>query len=270
MPPRTEHMSPPLTPIRVPFDAWYVAYEPRLVDKDGNPRPGHLLHHVELLNLNRRNFLCPLQPERMFAAGSELSDWPRLPGVGYRVTQEQRIIVAVMFHNPTDEEVSNAYLEVHIHYVLPGTSRLTNIYPAWFLVTHCGATIYDLPPGLHVKGSELVVPHSGKLLGVGGHIHDYGRQLRLENTTRKEHIATLDISLREDGRLRSIPVVVFPSPGGYRVEADDAIKATAVYDNPTGRPLPKAAMGIVVGYFLPDRDEELAALTRDPTSLWRR
>jgi hypothetical protein len=270
LPPRTEHMTPPVRPISIPFDAWYVAYEPRLVDADGKTRPGQLLHHVELLNIDRRNFICPHQAERMFAAGSELSGWPRLPGVGYRVSKGHRIAVAAMFHNPTDERVSNAYLEVGIHYALPGSATLRNIYPAWFLVSHCGPTIYDLPPGPNVKTSELVVAYAGKLLGVGGHIHDYGRQLRLENATRTEQIATLNIELHADGRLRSIPTVVFPQPQEYRLDAGDTVKVTAMYDNPTGRQLPKAAMGIVVGYFLPDNDQELAALTRDPMSQWRR
>ncbi len=270
LPPRTGHITTPVGPISIPFDAWYVAYEPRLVDQDGKTRPGQLLHHVELLNIDRRNFICPQQAERMFAAGSELSDWPRLPGVGYRVTKGHRIGVAAMFHNPSDERISNAYLEVSIHYALPGSATLKNIYPAWFLVSHCGPTIYDLPPGPLVKTSELVVAYSGKLLGVGGHIHDYGRQLRLENATRNEQIASLNIELHADGRLRSIPTVVFPQPREYRLDAGDTVKVTAVYDNPTGRRLPKAAMGIVVGYFLPENDQELAALTRDPMSQWRR
>ena len=266
--PSTEHMSPPVAPISVPFDAWYVAYEPRVVDADGKPRPGQLLHHVELLNIDRRNFICPRQPERLFAAGSELSDWPQLSGVGYRVTKGQRIVVAAMFHNPTDQEVSNAYLEVRIRYALPDAARLTNVYPTWFLVSHCGPTVYDLPPGRHVKSSELAVVYSGKLLGVGGHIHDYGRQLRLDNATRNEHIATLDINVDADGRLRSIPVIVFPQ--GYRINAGETVKVTAVYDNPTGRAMLKAAMGIVVGYFLPVDDRELALLRRDPASEWKR
>ncbi len=33
---------------------------------------------------------------------------------------------------------------------------------------------------------------------------------------------------------------------------------TASYDNPTGQRLPHGAMGIVVGYFLPDDDARMA------------
>jgi hypothetical protein len=266
--PRTEHMNPPVPLISVPFDAWYIGYEPRVVSDDREPGPRHVLHHVELLNIDRRNFICPRQAERMFAAGSELSDWPQLPGVGYRVAKGQRIAVAAMLHNATDQQVSNAYLELRIRYALPDAARLTNMYPAWFLVSHCGPTIYDLPPGRNVKSSELTVGYSGKLLGIGGHIHDHGRQLRLNNVTRGEHIGTLNTDVDADGRLRSIPVVVFPE--GYRINAGEAVKVTAVYENSTGRALPNAAMGIVVGYFLPDDDRELAALTRDPASEWKR
>lgn len=205
VPPRMDHVSAPIATIRVPFDAWYVGYEPRVVDEGGRGSRTQVLHHVELLNIDRRNFICPRQPERMFAAGSELSHWPRVPGVGYRVARDQRIAVAVMLHNHSDHEASNSYLEIRIHYALPGATRLANVYPAWFVVSHCGPTIYDLPPGPHVKASEMVVPYPGALVGVGGHIHDYGRELRLDNATRDEHIATLKIDVDADGRLRPFP-----------------------------------------------------------------
>jgi hypothetical protein len=48
------------------------------------------------------------------------------------------------------------------------------------------------------------------------------------------------------------------------------VKVTAIYENPTGRHLPKAAMGIVVAYFLPYDAGKVAALKRDRSGGWRR
>ena len=59
-----------------------------------------------------------------------------------------------------------------------------------------------------------------------------------------------------------MPVVRFTDRGGYRLNKGAVVKVTAIYDNPTGKLLPEAAMGIVVGYFLPDDDRQLAALRK--------
>jgi len=48
------------------------------------------------------------------------------------------------------------------------------------------------------------------------------------------------------------------------------VKVTAVYDNPTGQKLPKAAMGVAVGYFLPDNDQAIAKLKLEPRIRFRR
>jgi len=270
VPPRTDHATVRVPLLAVPFDGWFVAYQPRLVDENGATMPGRVLHHVELLNTARPNFICPQLEELMFAAGAELSDWPALPGVGYPVAKGTPIRIVPMLTNPTDQPISNAYLALRIPYRLSGGMQLKNIYPAWFMVTHCGPTMYDLRLGTNVTTSEFTVPYSGKLLGVGGHIHDYGRELRLESLTRNEQITALKTVLDSEGRFLSIPTIVFPQPRGYRLDSGDTVKVTAVYDNPSGRLLQKAAMGIVIGYFLPDKDEELAILRRDPRIRWRR
>jgi hypothetical protein len=60
-----------------------------------------------------------------------------------------------------------------------------------------------------------------------------------------------------------MPVVTFFIQGGYRLAADEVLRVTAHYDNPTGHHLPDGAMGIVVGYFLPDNDAKMGAFKRD-------
>jgi len=63
--------------------------------------------------------------------------------------------------------------------------------------------------------------------------------------------------------LLAMPIVSFAERGGYRLNQGEVVKVTAMYDNPTGKPLPEGAMGIVVGYFLPDNDTQMAALKRN-------
>ena len=144
-----------------------------------------------------------------------------------------------------------------IEYRLASKEQLKSVYPAWFDVQQCGDSDYDLKLGRNVTSGTLRLDYSGILLGVGGHLHDYGRQLVLENLTRKQNIATLDASLDEKGRLLSIPLTLFVQQGGYHLSKDDLVKVTARYDNQSGKELPQGAMGIVVGYFLPDTDSEM-------------
>jgi hypothetical protein len=97
---------------------------------------------------------------------------------------------------------------------------------------------------------------------VGGHLPYYGLRLDLVNATRNETVTTLVPHLDSQGRIRSIPIVTFLDRGGYRMIRDETIAVATIYDNPTGRKRPDGAMGIVVGYFLPDNDSEMSVYQR--------
>ncbi|MFQ5691257.1 MAG: hypothetical protein ACE5HQ_13425, partial [Gemmatimonadota bacterium] len=50
--------------------------------------------------------------------------------------------------------------------------------------------------------------------------------------------------------------------GGRRLEEGEVLRVTARYQNPTGRAIPAGAMGIAVGYFLPDDGARMAVFAR--------
>ncbi len=268
LPAQTDHMGVAQAPDFfwvVPFDGWLVAYHPRLLSAAGDAGPGRLLHHVAFWNTRRSDFLCPNKEEHIFGAGGEMNDWPGVPGYGYRVRKGERIRIETMFHNPTETPYPQTYLEVRIEYRAVGdvqAAQIKSVYPSWFDVMRCGDSGYDLQPGKNVTTGEITLRHSGTLLGVGGHLHDYGRRLVLENLSRKEEVAALDASLDPQGRIVSMPVVTYYDRGGYRLGRGERLRVTATYDSPAAKPLPDGAMGIVVGYFLPDNDAEMAALRR--------
>jgi hypothetical protein len=266
LPANADHMQiaqPPALYFRIPVDGWITAYHPRLVDEAGKPEPGRLLHHVAFHNASRPDFLCPNKLEHTFGAGGELNDWPAVPGFGYRVHRGDRMRVTAMFHNPTEDAYLATFLEVRMEYQPTGSgSGLKSVYPAWFDVGSCGNSEYDLPAGPSTRKGKVTLGYSGILLGVGGHMHDYGRRLTLENTTRGEQVARLDSKLDATGHIVSMPIVLFLTRGGYRLQKGDTLETTADYDNPTGHALKNGAMGIVVGYFLPGDDTQLQALHR--------
>lgn len=260
----------------IPVDGWLLSYAPRLTDGAGQQVPGRLLHHVAFWNTGRSDFLCPNKEEHIFGAGGEMNEWLSLPGVGYRVGTGDSIRVSTMFHNPTPVDRPEVYLEVRVAYEEEGAAQepRRNVYPAWFDVQECGSSGYDLAPGTDVTTGEIELPVSGRLLGVGGHLHDHGKELVLGLVRRDggagdgtdgavREIARLEPRIDEDGRILSVPVVPFLLEGGRTLEAGDPVRVTARYENPTGGRIPEGAMGIVVGYFLPDDDAEMDRFRRD-------
>lgn len=267
LPARTSHMQtaqPRPQFFAIPFDGWIVAYHPQLVDGDGNPIPGRLLHHVAFYNTARPDFICPNKQEHIFGAGGEMNDWPATPGFGYRVLRGDRIRITSMFHNPTATSYSAAYLQVRMEYRKldsPG-APLQSVYPTWLDVKGCGDSSYDLKPGPNLTIGEVTLRYPGILLGVGGHMHDYGRELLLKNLSRKQTVADLRAKVDGKGHLLSMPIVLFMKEGGYRVAPGDRMQITAAYDNPSGHLLRQGAMGIVVGYFIPADPKQFARLHR--------
>ncbi len=270
LPAHTSHTKMPQPPDLlwgVPMEGWLLAYHPKLVDSNGNAVPGTVLHHVAFWNENRPDFLCPNKEEHIFGAGSEMTDWAEVPGYGYRVRKGDNIRIETMIHNPTAISYDKAYLEVVIPFQeAPGDASTAvprkNVYPAWMDVASCGDSSYDLPPGKSEKTGTVTVKYDGVLLGVGGHLHDYGKQIVLQDISRKETVATLDAKTDAQGLLESVPVKLFVQEGGYKFAKGDALRISATYDNPTGKLLPDGAMGIAVGYFVAVDDTKLAALHR--------
>ncbi|MBI3403904.1 MAG: hypothetical protein HY046_00405, partial [Acidobacteria bacterium] len=186
-------------------------------------------------------------------------------GFGYRVRKGDRIRINTMMHNPTDASYPQVTLEVKMEYkpaTVNAAAQLKSVYPTWFDVKTCGNSGYDLTPGANVTTGDFTLKYSGMLLGVGGHMHDYGEKLELVNASRKETVAALDSKLDAKGLIQSMPIVTFADRGGYPLKAGEKITVTARYDNRTGKPLPDGAMGIVVGYFLPADDTQMAAYAR--------
>jgi hypothetical protein len=270
LPAHTSHMKMPQPPDliwEVAMEGWLLAYHPKLVDAGGNAVPGTVLHHVAFWNENRADFLCPNKEEHIFGAGSEMTDWAEVPGYGYRVQKGDKIRIETMMYNPTATSYDKAYLEVVIPFEeIPGDASASaprkNVYPAWMDVASCGNSGYDLPAGKSEKTGTVTVKYDGVLLGVGGHLHDYGKEIVLQDVSRKEIVATLEAKADAEGHLESVPVKLFVQDGGYKFAKGDILKVSATYDNSSGKLLRDGAMGIAVGYFAAADDAKMAALRR--------
>ncbi|HEV2287849.1 MAG TPA: hypothetical protein VGR81_02735 [Candidatus Acidoferrales bacterium] len=269
LPAHSSHMTvaqPPVFFLTIPFDGWLVAYHPRVIDNHGVPLPNKLLHHTAFYNTARPDFLCHNKDEHIFGAGGEMNDWPAVPGFGYPVRKGDRIRISAMFANPTAKNYPDVFLEVRMDYKISDANQppLQDVYPAWFDVMGCGDSGYTLPSGESMRTGHFKLRYSGKLLGVGGHLHDYGEWLVLKDTTANITLANLAAKTDLAGHVLAMPVGSFAAQGGVALSKGDVIEVTDAYNNATGNPIDDGAMGIVVGYFLPDDQAALAALRRKP------
>ena len=272
LPAHTSHMrmaQPPDETWTISSAGWLLGYRARLLDASGGAVPGVVLHHVAFWNENRPDFLCPNKDEHIFGAGGELTDWAPMPGFGYRVEKGDRIRIETMVHNPTPTAYPAVYLEVAIPYAdAASPAAVRNFYPAWMDVGSCGSSGYDLPAGPSTKVGTVPVKFDGVLLGVGGHMHDYAKELVLEDSRSQDPLAKLVAKTGEKGQLISMPVELFyqkyAQTGGYPLRAGDVLTIRASYDNSSGKSLRDGAMGIVVGYFVPNDDAALAKLRHEP------
>src|SRR5918912_1021095 len=64
-----------------------------------------------------------------------------------------------------------------------------------------GTNTFDVPPGKSSKAYEFTLPTSGRLLGVGGHMHDYGTRVRLEDAETGKVLTQVVAERSPDGKL---------------------------------------------------------------------
>src|SRR5690606_15816463 len=108
-----------------------------------------------------------------------------------------------------------------------------------------GATsAYDLPPGRSEQLFDFSMPLDARLLAAGGHLHDYGMELRLEDRESGKVLVRLRGVRGPDGRLTGVERQLFGVRGaGKPMQRDRSYRLVVVYENPTGKPIPGGGMG---------------------------
>lgn len=239
----------------VPVDAWLHGYRVELVDAEGRTVPQELLHHVNIIAPDRRELFSPIM-QRIGAAGHETAPI-ELPGLlGYPLERGDRIMLSGMMHNPTSE----SYYGVRARVRMPLTSRnralpVLRVYPFYLdVMPPASLHNFDLPPGRSERSWEGRPAVSGRILGMGGHVHRHALELRLEDVTDGEVIWTTEPILDEEGNVTGMPQDLMLWRLGLPVQHDHVYRLVVVYDNPNGDPIPQGGMGALGGIFVPEGD----------------
>lgn len=271
--PRLNHFRVPVQMMEWPVDGWLHGYSWQMRTADGDTLPASMLHHLGFIDPDRRQLFSPIA-QRLVSAGNETKS-PMLPRmIGVPMTDSTRLLVIGMFANPTDRHVEEAYLHVTIRVsptegsVLPRMS----VRPFYLdVMGPVGAKSFPVPPGRTVKSWEGSPVVDGRILGLGGHAHDFARELRLVDVTTGDTIWRVAPETAGEHRLVSVPTDHAWKAGGVKIHAAHRYRAEVVYDNPTDGPAPHGGMGVIAGVVWtgddrwPDLDRSNAAYEAD---LW--
>jgi hypothetical protein len=252
-----EGMRSPLIPISWPVDAGLAGFRLAVWDADGNELPRDIIHHVIAVNFDRRQLVYPI-PERIFGFGTETPDI-KLPGsIEVPLERGDSIGFYAMWNNATGQALEGVFVEVVLPYSSEGEDR-EQALPIYMDTSNRigGKTSFDLPPGLSAQSYEFQIPTSGALLAAGGHLHDYGVELRIEEVVSGRTVTRIEAERTEDGHVTAVEQRVYRRlfkllDDRVPLEAGVRYRVVGVYDNPTGEVIKDGGMAHIVGLFVPD------------------
>ncbi|MEO5799223.1 MAG: hypothetical protein ABIZ70_05040 [Gemmatimonadales bacterium] len=238
-----------------PVAGWLRGFRIDVADAEGKPLPVALIHHLIGINFDRRQLVYPAA-ERIFGAGAETGTAlvPKSIGVPMKVGANLGVYLA--WQNTTGKDIDCVTITVRLPYSPENLSpRPVDALPFYADVnlTVGGEDAFDVVPGHSEKSFEFTVPAAGRLLAFGGHMHDYGTSVRLEEVASGKVIAKVIATRTADGKVTSVSRALPGVTGeGIKLKTGTRYRVTGVYDNPTGKLLRAGAMAHIVGLFAPD------------------
>lgn len=266
-----EHMAASETELQRfswPVDGWFRGFAISVHDGQGNQVSRRILHHMIMINFDRRQLYYPAY-ERLMGAGQETADVMVPASIGVPMRSGMHLGMYLMWHNETGADIKGATLVLRLHYTpknqLP---RPIDAMPVYMDVnlTVGGDNVFDLPPGVTEKSHDFVQPISGHLIAVGGHLHDFGIFMRLTDLHSGKTMVQLNAERQPNGDVTGLPRKLFGVSGsGLRLVAGRTYRVTGKYDNLTHALIKDGAMAHIVGLFTPDDMRQWPALdVNDP------
>jgi hypothetical protein len=260
-----------------PVDGWLRGFKTNVIDVDGGQLPKHVMHHMIGINFSRRQLLYPAA-ERLFGAGTETADATIPATIGVPMKSGMDLGFYIAWHNDTGKDMENVYMTLVLQYSPTNLNpRPVEVMPIYMdaNLTVGGSNMFDLPPGTHEQAYEFTMPISGRLIGYGGHMHDYGMGVRLEDVASGKTIAQVKTQRAKDGKVsgvsRSLPGI---RGDGIKLTAGKKYRIVGVYNNLTADKLINGGMAHISGIFAPDDpkqwpkiDETDAEFQKDLASL---
>ncbi|MGH9260766.1 MAG: hypothetical protein ACRD08_12870 [Acidimicrobiales bacterium] len=263
---------PPVVLVTMPVSGALYGFRVELVDSAGERLPDVLLHHLNFIDPFHRELFLPIS-RRVIAAGKETGG-QRLPWAlfGLPFKQGDRLVLNAMLHNPTPAALRHVRTRLVVSYT--AASRpwpLFDVFP-WQLdvLFPVGDKAFDLPPGRSRKFYDAKPALAGKIVGLGGHVHERALELSLTDVTAGKVLWAAAPTTDSTGRVVGVPVARFYrwNRVGVPIDTSHVYRVSVEYDNRTGGNLPQGGMGVIGGLFAPeDPDAWPTADMTDPLYL---
>jgi hypothetical protein len=238
----------------MPVAGWIRGFEWHVEDEKGAVLPNSFLHHVNLIDPARRE-LFGSSPLRVIAAGSETPGFHLPPVLGYPIDPNTQFMVVAMFANPTNVNHSRAYLRLRINYSQAEWAPRLNIFPFYLdAMGLIGEKSFDVPPGKTTRSWEAEPATDVRILGMGGHAHDYVHALTLTDATTGAQLYSAKLGIDPSGKLLSVSRKYVFWRGGVKLQKGHRYRITVEYDNPTNQPTEHGGMGVIAGFAAGQRD----------------
>lgn len=255
----------PLVRFDWPVSGWIRGFRIRIAGAGGRPLSRRLLHHLNLLHLERRQLVEPVY-ERTIAVGQETEDVLLPASIGVRIEAGAEMALLSAFANETADDLHDVRLDFVITYSPANTvPRPRDVRPvAIDLGFRPGETdAFDVGPGRTVRKRDFVLATGGRLLGIGGHLHDYAESIALVDLTSGKTMFELKTRADSSGKVSGVERKLFGVRGdGLKLRAGRPYRVVAVYSNPLGRTLVEGGMAVLAGIFAPDRPSDWPVLDR--------
>ncbi len=242
------HIRLPMQWAKLPFDAYMHGFEWEMRDGSGELLPPDLLHHVNLIEPDNRELFSPIS-RRLLAAGRENQRESIPKVVGLPLEEGGRLLIATMF-GPGDADYEDVYLHVKIRYSRADEGLITPkaVYPFYVdVMSFTDVKDFEVPPG-HTERSRTVRPGvDARILGIGGHVHDYATELRFEDATTGEVLWRAEPDVNDSGRVIGVPSSKFLLQLGKKIYKDHEYRIVVEYENPLDVPAPGMGMGAIGG-----------------------
>ena len=253
-----------------PVEGWLRGFAVEITDAAGKPIDRRLVHHLIAINFDRRQLLYPAY-ERIFGIGQETEDAFIPKSIGIPMKPATRLGMYLAWANESGKDLEGVQLKLKLSYsptnLNPRPLDALPIYMDVNLTVGKGNT-FDIPAGRSEKSWEFSPAVSGRLLGVGGHMHDYGVEVRLEDAESGKVLTQINTSRTGDGKVTKIGRKLFGVTGqGLLLKAGKKYRVVGVYENPTGQTIVKGAMAHMVGLFAPSDVSKWPALDLSDESL---
>jgi hypothetical protein len=247
---------------QLPKDRYLTAFKSNIFTKDGKPLPGQYLHHILLINLDKKGVSCKDEPLFFAGAGMEMNESRFPKGYGVKLGKDEKIMAVVAFYHgapPTKDAVATFTME----FAPEGTKVAEmDVYQVGVNIV-CYSKFdqrrkdesdegIEIQPGVQVDRAPLKFGMDGCVKFVYPHGHDQLLLIALENKTTKQTLLRTVPDVEMDGALRSFQThQIYKDPQGFQIKASDDYEMVMVYHRPLQDLKLQHGMGNYLIYMTP-------------------